>query len=284
VLAGRIAFSMIKHAIPANEPQWCIYIVNADGTNLREIAEQARQPCFSPDGRQLAVNGERKDQQNLLVMDADGSNVEEVSRHLEDAHPSWSPDGKFLVFDYEERPRGCQLFVLKDFATREYEALYSAPATTIIGRYPTWMGDDRIIFQGRDYWDTNQRLGLYTTSGAGGLPVQVTTHGEDTAPAVYGNRVAFMSQRLPGNWQVYVANISPGNPDSGLKQLTSGSAHNGLPTWSPDGQWIAFVSDQGGIWGIWAMRPDGSGRQRIIDLGAAAFDGTWTGERISWAR
>jgi len=32
-----------------------------------------------------------------------------------------------------------------------------------------------------------------------------------------------------------------------------------VPHWSPDGQWIAFLSDRSGKYEIWKVRPDGSG-------------------------
>jgi TolB protein len=67
---------------------------------------------------------------------------------------------------------------------------------------------------------------------------------------------------------------------SGLEQLTdSGDDNSGLPTWSPDGRYIAFVSERGNHWAIWVMKSDGSGERKLFDL-----DGTliWA-ERISWA-
>lgn len=56
------------------------------------------QPRFSPDGRRIAFVSDRAGQNNLWVMDADGSNPrivhhDLVSRHAE---PSWSPDGRSL--------------------------------------------------------------------------------------------------------------------------------------------------------------------------------------------
>ena len=91
-----------------------------------------------------------------------------------------------------------------------------------------------------------------------------------------------MSRReAEGDWEIYTVSLAGGDAD--LKQLTSNSVHDGLPTWSPDGQWIAFVSNEGGGWGIWVMRADGSGRRKIKDLGAPGLLGDWVDERISWA-
>jgi TolB protein len=84
-----------------------------------------------------------------------------------------------------------------------------------------------------------------------------------------------MSDRT-GKWEVYVVNIN----GTGLKQLTdSGGYVSGLPTWSPDGRYIAFVSDRGNQWAIWAMKSDGSDERKLFDLGGTS---NWA-ERISWA-
>ena len=51
------------------------------------------------------------------------------------------------------------------------------------------------------------------------------------------------------NWDIYLIN-SNGHDK---RRLTDDPANDGLPTWSPDGEWLAFVSDRGGQWGIWLL-------------------------------
>jgi Tol biopolymer transport system component len=44
----------------------------------------------------------------------------------------------------------------------------------------------------------------------------------------------------------------------------------GVPIWSPDGRWIAFVSTKGNdrfIFGVWLVRPDGSELHQIVPRG-----------------
>ena len=84
-----------------------------------------------------------------------------------------------------------------------------------------------------------------------------------------------------GNWEVYAVDINGGT----AQRLTNSPAQDGLPTWSPDGKSIAFVSDRGGTWAIWVMSADGSNQRKLFDLsggyGGGEYD--WKAERISWA-
>jgi Tol biopolymer transport system component len=68
--------------------------------------------------------------------------------------------------------------------------------------------------------------------------------------------------------------------------LTNSPDNEGLPAWSPDGEWIAFMADRGGEWAIWAMRPDGTAARRLFALegtmGANDYD--WSLEQIAWTR
>jgi Tol biopolymer transport system component len=76
--------------------------------------------------------------------------------------------------------------------------------------------------------------------------------------------------------------------------LTSDPAIEGLPAWSPDGQWVAFVSDAGGNWGIWITRADGSERRQLFAYDGGIYSlpnagdpyGTrdWLDEQISWSQ
>lgn len=278
-LTGKIAFTLW------NGVKYDVWVANVDGSGRTRIIGEMRQPAFSPDGSRIAVNGEAHYHDNLHVANANGSNLVEVSEHLEDSRPSWSPDGAHLVFDSaldgDKRDRIFILETVSDKAKDSWRYLRHAGGDTF-GRDPYWLPDGRIVYRGCDYWATGANCGLYVVPPDGSsIPMRLTTHSSDMAPTAYGSKVVFMSLR-DGNWEIYSVNTD----GSDLKRLTNNGVNDGLPTFSPNGQFIAFVSDEGGKWAIWAMNADGSGRRKLFDLNGGYGSGAnydWTTERISWA-
>jgi TolB protein len=117
----------------------------------------------------------------------------------------------------------------------------------------------------------------------------LTTDSRDTSPAWSpgGDRVAFV-RHMHDHWELYVVNAD----GSGLRRLTttpdkpSGEpGSSASPAWSPDGQYIAFLTDRTGAWEIWQMQADGRGQKPMF---TSALDGlvlnyASLGERaISW--
>lgn len=78
------------------------------------------------------------------------------------------------------------------------------------------------------------------------------------------------------------------NPDgTGETQLTSNSASDGNPVWSPDGRKILFDSDRSGVIAIWVMNADGSAQAQVTfpTMGTQDSAPTWSpdGSKIAFA-
>src|SRR6266511_4325222 len=55
-------------------------------------------PVLSPDGKRIAFQSNRDGPYHIYLMDADGGNGRRLTNgDVDDRHPSWSPDGKFLA-------------------------------------------------------------------------------------------------------------------------------------------------------------------------------------------
>ena len=70
------------------------YVVNLDGTELREVADLGS-PDLSPSDKQLVLDNDDFNTSSIFVQNVDGS---ERTRLTDGAWPRWSPDGKRIAF------------------------------------------------------------------------------------------------------------------------------------------------------------------------------------------
>ena len=106
-----------------------------------------------------------------------------------------------------------------------------------------------------------------------------------------GRTLAFTSTRGDGTANIWLLDLS----SKAFTNLTKHHSGNFRPSWSPDGRWIAFTSDrdsepgvQPGRWpqlqstGIYVIRPDGTGLQRLTRKDGVAGGSSWSpdGRRV----
>ena len=58
-------------------------------------------PGWSPDGKKITFVSDREGNDDIYVMDADGTNIVNITKHEDDDWtPDWSPDGSKDCFTY----------------------------------------------------------------------------------------------------------------------------------------------------------------------------------------
>ncbi|HSP44684.1 MAG TPA: S9 family peptidase [Chthoniobacterales bacterium] len=195
-------------------------------------------PAWSPDSTTLALlsTAGEKDQQQLWLVNADGSNPRQLT-HLAGyvALPRWSHDGKQIAFLYIEGATGGG-------------PLVAAPITT--GIVDTAFHNQRIAV-----------LDVATGQLRQASPADLHVYDYDWSP----DDKTFVTTAAPGpgdnNWwmaQIYTIDIAKGSAISIYKP----SVQVAIPRWSPDGKSIAFIeglmSDEGSHGGdLFTMSPDG---------------------------
>lgn len=111
----KIAFASNQHntAFGVGPDQLDIYVMDADGTNVERLTTDAasnsptlnlesrsQNPAWSPDGTRIAYESTRSGNNEIWVMNADGTGERiNVSQHESwDSDPAWSPDGTRITF------------------------------------------------------------------------------------------------------------------------------------------------------------------------------------------
>jgi Tol biopolymer transport system component len=211
------------------------------------------------------------------------------------SHPSWSPDGRTIAFTVFRWPDGAaELFLMNADGSRQ-RTLKAAGQTW--GQTLAWSPDGRKLAFVRERDRRNDDVYIINADGsaqrrlARGVRRTVNvTPGPAPAWSPDGRRIAFVSDRDDGTFaytrdsrdgaDVYVMNAD----GSRQRRLTRNAFYDGAPTWSPDGQRIAFVSTRDGNQEIYVMNADGSGQWNLTQGPGGGSSPAWSpdGQRIAF--
>jgi tetratricopeptide (TPR) repeat protein len=286
--SGSILFSRFN----LNDQRWEILAVTQDQDAPAFVMGDATQPAASYNGQLIAYHAELNESEGLHVFNVSSSEDVRATTFREDVIPDWAPDNLRFVFPSQRSgDRRWQIYI--GFADGKGD-----PVPLVDGRTPAWSPEGTLIaYQGSDVQGNNP--GLYLVSPQGGPAARLTQGESDRAPAWSPEcaraaliltdqgvtspasaasqcRIAFMSSS-DGNWEIYSVEVLTGQ----LTRLTQSGTNDGLPTWSPDGRSIAFVSDRDG-WGVYTMPATGGKAVKVADWGDEHSD--WLVERIAWVR
>ena len=277
-----------------------IYVMGTDGGNLRRLTKNSDgdwDPSWSPDGKRIVFLSNRDGHVDggapipeIYVMDADGGNQQNLTNTPNaDRSPSWSPDGKRIVFEsdrrmIEDKPHQLEIYVMDADGRNQQNLTNNNPNED---RYPSWSPDGkRIVFsssrEGHFENEAAVTYEIYMMDADGGNQQRVTNNRNNDLSPVWspdGERIAFASDRK-GDWQnfeIYVMDADGGNQ----QKITNNRAWDSSPSWSPDSERIVFRSKRDGNWEIYVIDADGGNLQNLTNHLADDWNPAWLNSPLS---
>lgn len=276
-LQGRLIYSS-----QMADGDYRIYLVAAQpGAQSQMVIDNGRAPALAPDGSHVAFYSTRSDAQGLAGFNLNaglepGARSILYSGNVADAKespPSWNPQGDQLVFaSVNPEDMRSSVFTLRIDGENQ-------PKRLSYGLSPNWSWAlNRIVWNGVD--ETGQQPGLWIMAPDGSDAVRFTDNGTDIRPvwSPAGDQIAFMSRNRSNSWDVWIESTLGGAP----LQLTPEESQDGLPTFSPDGKYVAFVSDRGGRWNIWVAPVEGGEALLLTPVEGTLTN--WLEHSLQWTR
>lgn len=215
--------------------------------------------AFPGKNGKIVFGSEHAGEDEIWLMDADGSNRFNLTRHdgrkTSDIDPRWSPDGHRIVFA-SDRTGSMQVWVMNANGTSPTQ-LTNLPDRN---RFPAFTADGKqIVFQSV----VAGNFEIYRMNADGSGVTNLTNDaGVDWAPATSsrGKKVVFTSER-DGNGHLYIW-----SPDEALVRVTNTAGYDYFGNWSPKGNDLVFIrEDSSGENDIFLVHTDGTGERRLTN-------------------
>ncbi len=299
-----------------------IDVVNADGSGLRRVVNDALEPSWSPDGRRLVFAGETQsygDPAAIDVIDVARGGSRRIAPV--GGNPSWSPSGRWIFFHGGCGQGGSLCVVDPDGSARHAvadgdDAVWSpgGDRLAVIGNEvglgivsvsrplrvhwiargvvstPAWSANaSRLAFAEHRPGATATPVSLVVARSSGAAHVVRTeppaTQISALAFSADGSALTYTALVPTNDYELYV--FRPG--ETGVRQLTDNFLDDRDPAWSPDGSRIAFVRFSAGrplTSAIWVLRADGGAAERLTGFPGFDDDPAWSpdGDTIAFVR
>jgi TolB protein len=249
IFSTRIAF------VSKQGPRYRLIIADWDGDNMQE-ALNSGEPIISPkwsfDGKKLAyVSFENKKPVVYSHSVNGGQRVVMANFKGSNSAPAWSPDGRTLAVTLTQEGLS-QIYLIGSEGNAK-----RLTQSNSIDTEPVFSPDGKFVFFTSDRGGSPQ---IYRIPAGGGEVTRVTFSGTyNVSPRLSpeGSRLVFITRR-DGRYLVAVRDLA-----SGAEQIVSDTGREESPSYSPNGKWILYTTQNAGKDSLIAVSSDGRVKQRL---------------------
>ncbi|UCG33561.1 MAG: PD40 domain-containing protein, partial [Phycisphaerales bacterium] len=252
------------------------------------IAEGADfDPNVDPAGERIVFASTRHSLLPDLYMKAvSGATVTQLTADpAADINPTFSPDGKQIAFA-SNRSGNWDIWIL-NLEDQRVSQITHSPATDL---YPTWAPDGGRLAHCRQ----NPKSGeweLWVINLDKESPAKFIGYGMYPRWSPVNDTLIFQRPRRRGEplFSIWMMQLIDGEPTYATELIASEAAGMILPSWSPDGNHVAYCTVElgGGVLSgegrprsqnseIWVVDREGRGRLRVTDGVGASYSPAWS--------
>jgi Tol biopolymer transport system component len=263
---------LIVYAQELRPDQYQLFTIGPDGSGAKQITHvlSAASPDWSPNGKTIVAEAERKRGGGVTLFSPSGSVIRNLTPTGERGQPSFSPDGKWIAYESDISANG--IFLMRSNGTAQRR----------VTRNP-FAGGDECGCDTDPNFSPNGKLITF---------VRIKKDGKQQALFAVRPNGTGLRQVTPYSWEVAIkhdwspdgklivlttnadfvrpnqsANLVTIRPDgSGMKNLTNftvGTESAFAGSFSPDGEQIVFRIESGDTYSLALIDRDGGNLQRI---------------------
>jgi len=223
-----------------------IWLMKIDGMELRQLTTSEKndfKPRWSPDGKIIAFLSNRDGKNQVWMINRSGGEAYKITDTATGVTDFiWSPDGKFLLYAAEVYPECADDKCNKEKEENDEKSKVKAVIY------------DKLFIRHWDEWRTEKRSHLFLFSLENKKAKDITPGRYDAPPIALGSdkdfvfspegkEIAFVMNKeemiaASTNNDIFLYDITGGE----TKKLTESKGNDNSPRYSPDGNYIAYLS------------------------------------------
>ena len=251
-----------------------IYIMDINRknpVNLTNHPAADSSPTWAPDGSAFAYVSHRDGNPEIYVMEIQNKESRRLTKNgATDIDPAWSPDGRWIAFasnQHREHAADTDIYIMDPNGRKAQQLTNKGGHNST----PAWSPDGQWIA----FRTTLDGIGAIHLINAAGKKQRALTQVSATTPtwAANGKEIFFSSDMLDNVERptLFAVDFNGRN----VRKLANAAQAGEEPVGSPDGQWIAYVSTQGGNKDIHLIRVADGEIQQLTQAPGLEFSPAW---------